>query len=211
MSDEMARVEFLTVVGDADAWRSIGLTVSADGMIPLIGTALRVVAPTPGGPTGLLRWALSGIDAGIDSIDGVATDIVATRPPQYADHELGATDLDHVVVMTSDLERTTAAIADATGCELKRVRDVGPIRQGFHRIGRGGLIVEVVHHQDDHRAHAELWGLVVNVDDIDAAFELLGPERLSPPKDAVQPGRRIATVRGDVGLGTAVALMSRPA
>ena len=62
--------------------------------------------------------------------------------PVYADHPIGATGLDHVVVMTSDLERTSAAIAVATGCELKRIREIGSMRQGFHRIG--GLIVELV-------------------------------------------------------------------
>jgi hypothetical protein len=31
---------------------------------------------------------------------------------------------------------------------------------------------------------------------------------VSPPKDAVQPGRRIATVSSEVGLGLPVALMT---
>ena len=52
------------------------------------------------------------------------------------------------------------------------------------------------------------WGVVLIVDDLDAAFALIGPDRMSAPKDAVQPGRRIATVRDDVGLGLPVALMT---
>jgi hypothetical protein len=36
----------------------------------------------------------------------------------------------------------------------------------------------------------------------------LGPDVLSPPKPAVQKNRLIATVRGAVGLGVPVALMS---
>ena len=43
-----ARVEWLTIVGDPDAWRSIGLTVTADGLIPLLGTSLRLVPPSAG-------------------------------------------------------------------------------------------------------------------------------------------------------------------
>ena len=39
------------------------------------------------------------------------------------------------------------------------------------------------------------------------AIEGLGP-LVGPPKDAVQPGRRIATVSPEAGLGTALALMS---
>ena len=82
------------------------------------------------------------------------------------------------------------------------------MRQGFHRIGRGGLIVELVERPDLPAGPASFWGLVVIVDDIDAACELIGAERISPPKDAVQPGRRIATIRADVGLGLPVALMT---
>ena len=111
--------------------------------------------------------------------------------------------------MTSSLETVSGAVADATGCALKRTRELGAITQGFHRIGRGGLIVEIVEHPDYDRGEAEFWGLVINVDDLDAACALLGPERVSEPKDAVQPGRRIATIRSEVGLGTAVALMTR--
>ena len=69
----------------------------------------------------------------------------------YADHPLGASSLDHVVVLTPDLERTSAAIAEATGRDLRRIREVGSMRQGFHRMGErgsGGLIVELVERPD---------------------------------------------------------------
>ncbi len=112
------------------------------------------------------------------------------------------------MVTTPDLERTSAAIAEATGCELKRIREVGSMRQGFHRIGSGGLIVELVERPDVPDGPAAFWGLVVNVDDLDVACEHIGAERISPPKDAVQPGRRIATVRAETGLGLPVALMT---
>jgi hypothetical protein len=82
------------------------------------------------------------------------------------------------------------------------------MRQGFHRIGRGGLIVELVERPDVPAGPATFWGLVLIVDDLDAACELIGPDRVSPPRDAVQPGRRIATIRADVGLGLPVALMT---
>ena len=113
-----------------------------------------------------------------------------------------------MVVSTADLERTSGEIAMATGCELKRIREVGTMRQGFHRIGRGGLIVELVERPDLPAGPATFWGLVLIVDDLDAAHELLGADRISAPKDAVQPGRRIATVRSEVGLGLPVALMT---
>lgn len=201
------KVEWLTVAGDADAWRSIGLTVNADGLIPLVGTSIRIVPAAEGESIGIVGWALSGARDTAD-IDGLATEVVAPATPFYAEHPLGASGLDHVVVSTADLERTSGAIAVATGCELKRIREVGSMRQGFHRIGRGGLIVELVERAGLPAGPAAFWGLVLIVDDLDAAYDLLGAERISAPKDAVQPGRRIATVRAEVGLGLPVALMT---
>jgi hypothetical protein len=203
------RVEWLTLAGDADTWRSLGFVVTDDGRLPLYGTSLRIVAPDAG-PSGITGWTLSGVpEASVPStIDGLPTTVAAVSTPTFADHPITAIGLDHVVVLTPDLERTSAAIAEATGCELKRIREVGTMRQGFHRIGSGGLIVELVERPDVPDGPATFWGLVVNVDDLDAAYERIGPDRISAPKDAVQPGRRIATVRNDVGLGLPVALMT---
>jgi hypothetical protein len=203
-----ARVEWLTIAGDPETWRSLGLTVGADGVIPLFGTGLKITESASSDETGIAGWALSGVEP-VEAIAGLPADVVDAGPPTFADHALGAVELDHVVIMTRSLETVSAAVAEATGCELKRTRELGTITQGFHRIGSGGLIIEIVEHPDFDRGEAEFWGLVINVDDLDAACVLLGPERVSEPKDAVQPGRRIATIRSEVGLGTAVALMSR--
>jgi hypothetical protein len=203
-----ARVEWLTIAGDPEVWGSLGLAVGADGVIPLFGTGLKITESSSPDETGIAGWALSGVEP-VAAVAGLPSEVVEAGPPVFAEHALGAVELDHVVIMTSSLETVSAAVAEATGCELKRTRELGTITQGFHRIGRGGLIVEIVQHPDFDRGEAEFWGLVINVDDLDAACELLGSERVSEPKDAVQPGRRIATIRSEVGLGTALALMSR--
>lgn len=119
---------------------------------------------------------------------------------------LGARSIDHVVLMTPDLERTCTAVTETIGAPLKRVREAPPVRQGFFRLGE--VILEVVQSPDVAPGGAKWWGLVINVDDIVAACELLGPDVISAPKAAVQPGRFIATVRGEAGLGVPVALMS---
>jgi hypothetical protein len=205
-----ALVEWLDVAGDPEVWRSIGLVVADDGLVPLMGTSLRITPPAAADETGIVGWALSGVDAALDGtdIDGLPTTVVDEAGPLFGQHDIGASGLDHVVVMTHDLERTTGAIDSATGCELKRIREVGEMRQGFHRIGRGGLIVEVVSRPDVSEGPARFWGLVLNVDDLDVACARIGEGRVSPPKDAVQPGRRIATIRADVGLGLPIALMT---
>jgi hypothetical protein len=204
----------LTIIGDPTVWRSLGLTVAEDGLLPLFGTSLRI---GPSGPImsdsngGVSGWTLSAAAPGPDQIDGLATTWVEPVGPVHADHALGASGLDHVVVLTPDLERTSAAIAEATGCELRRIREVGTMRQGFHRIGErghGGLVVELVERPEMKDGPACFWGVVLIVDDLDAACALLGPDRVSEPKDAVQPGRRIATIRSEAGLGLPVALMT---
>jgi hypothetical protein len=205
-----ARVEWLDVAGDREVWQSVGLVVGDDGVVPLMGTSLRIVPPATDAEVGIVGWALSGVDEGLDGtdIDGLPTRVVDPAGPVFGHHAIGASGLDHVVVLTPDLERTTGAVEAATGCELKRIREVGEMRQGFHRIGRGGLIVEVVSRPDVPDGPARFWGLVLNVDDLDAACVRIGDGRVSPPKDAVQPGRRIATISSDVGLGLPVALMT---
>ena len=48
----------------------------------------------------------------------------------------------------------------------------------------------------------------LTTEDLDAAASRIGPARIGPVSDAVQPGRRIATVRTELGLGVPVALMT---
>jgi hypothetical protein len=201
-----ASVEWLTIGGDPQLWRALGLTVSGDGLVPFLFTSLRIVDGEPG----VQGWTLSGVDPHIDEIDGLPTTVVDAPPPVIAQHANTAVELDHVVVLTGSLERTCGAIADATGAPLKRVRELGDIRQGFHRIGRGGVIVEVVERREVGDDPAWFWGVVINVSDLDAAIDLAGPALVGPAKDAVQSGRRIATVRGEAGLGLPVAMMSLP-
>ncbi len=150
-----------------------------------------------------------------DSIDGLITTHV-DELPQVSEmasetddsFRLAVVGVDHVVVNTSDLHRTSDALAAATGAPLKRVRDGGNgMQQGFHRLG--GVIVEIVCSPQSKVGPASFWGLVFVVDDLDVAFGHLGSNLLSQPKPAVQADRRIATFRADAQLGIPCALMSR--
>ena len=203
-----AAVDWLVVGGPLEPWTGLGLVAQVGdggaGRIPFFGTGVEV---TGEGEPGMRGLVVSGVDADLTDIDGVPVRVAAPGAPLFADHPLGAVSIDHVVVVSDDLARTCGAIADATGAPLKRVREAGSLRQGFHRIG--SLIVEVVEREGLERGPATLWGLVLIVDDLDLACDRLGRDVTSEPRPAVQPGRSIATVRGDVGLGVALALMSR--
>lgn len=107
--------------------------------------------------------------------------------------------------MTDSVERTSAAFAEIARLDQRRVREVGDgVRQAFHRSG--DVIIEVV--QTPKAVGASLWGFVLVANDLDDVVARLGESVISAPKPAVQPGRRIATVRAAVGLGVNVALMS---
>ncbi len=137
----------------------------------------------------------------------------ARRPPtsRRPEHPIGALSIDHVVVFTSSLERTTAAF-ERNGIRCRRVREVGPedarLRQGFFRLGEViAEVVEVPAEQAGPDGAARFWGLTITVADIDGAAAELGP-LCGTIREAVQPGRRIVTLQRDAGLGLPVALIS---
>jgi hypothetical protein len=110
-----------------------------------------------------------------------------------------------VVVFTNDLDRTSNEVIRVTGEPLKRIRDAGNgVRQGFHRLG--SVILEIVEQADV--AATFLWGFVIIAANIDDVARHMGPDVIGVPRDAVQPGRRIASFRSGLGLGVAVALIT---
>jgi hypothetical protein len=193
----------LTVASPVEAWQAVGLRV-VGGRSWVGGVCLQFVAPVDG-RTGIVGWSLVGSPHASDTIDGLSTQHVPEVDIESWEHPLGAIGIDHVVVMTSSIERTCGAIEQVTGEPLKRIREAGPVRQGFHRLGP--LIVEVVESDRVEAPVASFWGFVLVVDDLDAVVGRLGDDVVSAPRDAVQPGRRIASIRSSAGLGLPLALM----
>jgi hypothetical protein len=199
----------LDIAGDPGPWRDVGFAVGDDGLTRVGSVELRI-----GGPgRGITRWTLRDA-AGAGDVDGVPTGRTAAPPPDgpAPGHPNGALSIDHVVVAAPDADRVFGAL-QATGMVLKRERTAGPadhpLRQGFFRHGE--VIIEVMAPAEPEEgagaAPSRLWGLTVVVADIDAAAALLG-DRLGTVRDAVQPGRRIGTVRREAGLGVPLALIS---
>jgi hypothetical protein len=195
----------LVVADDPATWERLGFAVAPDGTCRVGAVAVRLAGAGAG--RGIVSWSLDGAPS---AIDGLAA---ADEPPagDPVTHPNGARRLDHVVVATPDVARTFAELA-AAGLELRRVREAGsaerPLRQGFYRLGEA--LLEVVGPPEAAGdGPAAFWGLVVVVDDLDALAARLGP-LLGRPRDAVQAGRRIATLRESAGSSVALAFMTPP-
>jgi hypothetical protein len=206
-------VDGFDIADPADAWTRAGFTVDSDAVCRIGGVGVRLVGRDRG--VGILGWSLRGLpsDGSVPDIDGIPTTSSVEGPVTPATHPNGVIAIDHVVVLSPDLGRTTASLA-AIGVDPRRERDgeLGgrPIRQIFFRLGE--VIVEVVGSAATAgEGPSSLWGMTYVVTDIDATAAFLG-DRTTPVKDAVQPGRRISTLRNhEFGMSVRTAFISAPA
>jgi hypothetical protein len=201
-------VDELFIAAAPEPWVAAGFEVDAD--VCEVGTVRLRLEGGPG--RGITAWSVR--DLGEHDLDGL--DTRASEAPAAAGgvHPNGTLSIDHLVVISPELDRTTAVLQGA-GLELRRLREGdtpgGSRRQAFFRMGE--LILEVVEAPPgsniavDASGPARLWGISFLVADLDTPAAVLG-ESLGEPRDAVQPGRRIATVATAAGLGPAVAFMT---
>ncbi len=199
-----ARLAAVRIGGSCEPWEALGFATDAAGRIPLRNGALEFT----GADSGMSGLVVDATGVLPDDIEGVALhrgDAVPAR-----EHPNGALEIDHLVLMSASLERSSEAIEAALGLPCKRVRETETVRQAFHRFAdeteSRGCIIEIV--ENARVGHTSLFGLVVNVVDLDAVCERWGSDVIGTPKAAVQPGRRIATVRAGVGLGVPLAFMT---
>jgi catechol 2,3-dioxygenase-like lactoylglutathione lyase family enzyme len=212
-ADGRPTVAELVLAADGDAWRAAGFSVE-DGAARVGTVTLRFAGAAAG--KRIVRCDLRDLAEG--ELDGLPIVRSEAAVPNGAApvHPNGVTRIDHVVAFTPDLDRTVAA-GQALGLDLRRVRDepapAGSPRQAFFRLGE--LILEVAQAPPGSPltgdSPARFYGLAFLVDDIDATASQLG-DLCGEPRDAIQPGRRIATVRKEAALGLPVAFMTpRPA
>jgi hypothetical protein len=194
----MPRLAQLTLGADPTAWSRVGFQL---GEGCLLAGAVRIAFDDG---DGIVGWRLEGDPA---EVDGLPVAAASTGQPAAEPHPNGVTQIDHIVVLSPDLERTTQALA-GIGVGRRRVREAvvegAPLRQGFFRLGE--VILEVVEHAEVEPGPARFWGITFAVADLDACAGLLG-DALGSIRAAVQAGRRIATVRTSAGLGLPVALI----
>jgi hypothetical protein len=204
-------IDQLTLADEPDGWGSLGFTVS-DGECQIGAVRLRFLDPQD--RAGIVGWSLRDLHS--TELDGLPTTL--SQRPLRADaptHANGVVAIDHVVAVSPAFERSVAAL-EAAGLDLRRVREeptpAGAPRQAFFRLGRE--ILELIEEPAEVAARSggqdrpvRFWGLALLVEDLDRTAELLAPH-LSEIRAAVQPGRRIATVRRSAGLTVPLALMS---
>ncbi len=193
----------LRIGADESHWRAAGFTVDAEAVVRIGTVGLRIAGDADTAP-GITAWTLRG-EANEDDIDGLTTAWTHGDPGEPAEHPNGITAIDHLVVLTPDLDRTIDALA-ACGLELRRIRegpagDGTPVRQAFFRMAE--VILELVAVAD---GATRFWGLTFASSDLGRTLEWFGDD-ISEPRAAVQPGRRIATIHASLGLGLPVAVM----
>jgi catechol 2,3-dioxygenase-like lactoylglutathione lyase family enzyme len=202
-------IRSITVADPPEAWAEAGFHV--DGDTCRVGSIDMRLAGREAGK-GLVEWALRGVQS--TELDGLPTREAADVPAgaAAATHPNGVVRIDHVVAFTPDRARTVAAL-EAAGLDLRRLRDeptpAGGGFQAFFRLGEA--ILEVIEAPEGSPvppdAPARLWGLAFLVDSLDRTQEQLG-DKLGTPRDAVQPGRQIATLKKQAGLSFGCAFMS---
>ena len=203
-------VDEFEVADPADAWVQAGFSVDSEAICRVGGVRIRLAGRGRG--TGIVGWSLRGLplDGSLDHIDGIPTtrsDAVVATP---AGHANGVLAIDHVVLLSPDLRRTVESLT-TIGVEPRRERDgqLGgrAIRQIFFRFGE--VIVEVVGSPETaSEGPSTLWGITYVVADIDATAAYFG-DRTAPVKDAIQPGRRITTLRHhELGISVRSAMIS---
>jgi len=199
----MAAARELVIADEPAAWAALGFATGADGSVALGGLKVRPAGAAAG--RGIVELRADGLAA--ERPDGLpVVEVGGGSPAHAAPHPNGALAIDHVVVFTDDRDRTTAAL-EAAGGDVRRRGEPPELPAPMAFVRFGALIVEVAENLErdsPSSVSARFWGLTITVPDVDA---LSGP-LLGEPRDAVQPGRRIVTVRRAAGLSVALAFIT---
>ncbi len=141
-------------------------------------------------------------------IEHEGSDDALPAAPRTAPEAAGVQGLDHVVIVSGDLEATRRLYADLLGLRLAldRVFDERRLRLLFFRVG--GVTVEIAQRLGEPGADRDRFmGLSYQVPDAEAARARLASAGfdVSPVRAGIKPGTRVCSVRGrPLGVDTLV-------
>lgn len=227
----MPRLLSITVSDAPGTWSGLGFTL--DRIAVRIGATAVLCSGDEAesnsrGGRGITDWMLTADDGPLpERIDGLLTgsrtlgDAAPVVPHTARPHVNGVVAIDHLVVMTPDIDRTVCVLEDL-GIECRRRREAAAygrsaMRQAFFWLGnpdgdpQDRVILEVVGPEiiDPAKANepAKFFGIALTCRDLDETAAFFG-DLMKPPVDAVQSGRRIATLSSRAGAEVAIAFMS---
>ncbi|MTV24946.1 VOC family protein [Nitriliruptoraceae bacterium ZYF776] len=189
------------LVGDEPAaWQAARFPVVGDRAA--VGpVTLRFDAAAEG--RGVLGWELDPVQEQV--VDGLRP--AAVGPAAGASPASPYAAVDHLVVATPDLERTTAALA-RVGLSPRRTVDAARgdagVRYRFFLLGTA-LLEVIGPREPEGDGPARFVGVAFTAPDLAEVADLA----TGPPKPAVQAGREIVTLRTrELGIGVPVAVLS---
>jgi hypothetical protein len=199
----MSVLRELVVGDDPGVWKEIGFVVEGDRC--RVGHVDIVFDPTVG--KGIRKWTLVGDGEG--DVDGVPTTWSDDGVEATGAHPNGIFEIDHVVVTSPDVQRTVKVL-ESFGIMAKRQRETGtygsPMLQTFFRVGQP--ILELIGPKEAMGDQpARFFGLAFTSEDLALTAKVIG-DALHPSKDAVQAGRKIATLDKSAGSTIGIAIMS---
>jgi hypothetical protein len=202
----------IRLVGGGGTTGAALAATSDTGAAPAATSGTGAALAATSGTAGIVGWSLRGLpsDGSFDDLDGIPTARSSAIAAAPVEHGNGVTAIDHVVLLSPDLRRTVESLA-AAGVAPRGEREgelAGrPIRQIFFRFG--DVIIEAVGSPGAASGGpSTLWGITYVVADIDATASFFG-DNTTPVKDAVQPGRRITTLRyRELGMSVRSAMIS---
>lgn len=181
------RLVGLQVGDEADPWREVGFEVR-DDRFAVGGVTVELTGGS--GRQGILAWSLEHPEP--FSVDGLSH-VEDIPEGGSARHPNGATALDHVVVTTSNLERTTQALQRLGITPRRTVQDVRGRGLAYRFFLLGTCILELIGPPESVADEpARFSGLAFATPDVEHVARTVAGA--SDVRDAIQPGRRIVTV-----------------
>ena len=126
-------INALVIADPPEAWVGAGFTV--DGETCVVGQVRLHLVGRDGDRKRILSWSLRGVPEGTESIDGLATTTSDEPMPSPVTHANGAELIDHLVVMSPDVDRTIAAL-ERHRARHPRVRGTWTLSNTASRLAR---------------------------------------------------------------------------